>query len=230
MYLTTDGPISFFDDGAAWQPITIQAQLVSTPPVAGFTAIDATPGAVASWTDSKGGILGTVTGLSPSVNDLHLLVKAAPATPYSQIVHFFPRIQNGNFSGCGVVWRESSTGNIQTFNINFSTPTNDLNLLARNWTEAAGPVYTLSSDALPVNRDYSFIHSGNGIWLRLADDGVNRTYAYSTDGTNFLTLVSTIRTSFITPDEIGLMIGNMSNTGEVGLNSAAAFYDSFFLG
>ena len=42
------------------------------------------------------------------------------------------------------------------------------------------------------------------MWLKLADDGTNLTLSWSYDGTNYTSVLTQSRTTFLTPDQIGI--------------------------
>lgn len=161
-----------------------------------------------------------------AADDFRILKVAAPTPPYTLTVHTFSTLFNVNYSGCGIIWRESSTGHIQT--LGYHAYLGSMNLLVRNESannNGASPTYTTGSDLLTIGVDV-VIAAGPGIWFQLHDDGTtNRVFRYSNDGQTFQTLVTTGRTTTITPNEVGIFIGNVNSSGTT--TEAAALFDSW---
>ena len=224
LYLCTDGPISFFDDGAAWQPLDVHSMFTSTPAVATFAQYLA-GGRATTISDSKGGILMAMN--NPANNDdYRIITKAAPGIAYSVTVHLRPALFTSNFNGAGLVWRQSSTGAISVFGP--FAYTNTLAFLARRETASgtgASPIYTLAADIAPIASSNNLLFA-DGIWLRLTDDlSTTRSWSFSVDGQQFVQLGSVARTSGMTPDEIGLWIGCAYFS--VAGGSVSCFFDSW---
>lgn len=222
IYFCTDSLLAFYDDGSNWQPVGPNFPLTSTPAVSGFSAINA-GGRATTASDSKGGILLSAAN-GVSADDYRLIKKAAPAAPYTLTVHFWPMLDYRNYSGAGILWRQSSNGSCTFFGVIQNTGGA---FLTRNETASgtgASPTFTLSSDIVSASTN-EVIRYGAGVWLRLEDDNTNRKFHYSTDGQNWIQLASVLRTSFITPDEIGLWIAPtvVAGTG----TQASAFFDSW---
>lgn len=131
----------------------------------------------------------------PAVTDnLRLLKKAAPATPWviTSLVQIDARL--ASYSRMGIAMRESGTGQIMTVAL----------------VHAGG----LSVDVAKHNSASSFNATAASLgfgswpspaWLRIADDGTNVVFSYSLDGVNFVQLFSEARTTFLPPDEVGIV-------------------------
>jgi hypothetical protein len=193
------------------------------PNLSALTAINA--GGRATSVVDNGGIYMSATNLT-TADDFRSLKKSAPTAPYVFTVHLFPTLFNTNYSGAGVLWRASSTGNAQFFGVHAYQ--NSMNILIRNESASnngASPTYTTGTDLITIGADV-IIAAGPGVWLQMVDDGVtNRLFRYSLDGLNFLTLVTTGRTTTITPDEIGVWIGNVNSGGTATV--ASGLFDSW---
>jgi hypothetical protein len=231
MYICTDGPVSFFDDGAAWQPIKIFGGMTSPALVSTFTAINAGGRAITA-TDVKGTLSMVMTN-GIGADDFRILKKAVtPLTTYSLIVHMYPTLVNTNYSGAGVCFRESSSGKTSHFGVIMSGGT--VNIIWRNETAnntGASPTFTTGTDIVGLTADTGFVDfnlSQNGIWLKISDDGVNRTASYCVhDDLDWIQFGSVGRTVTFTADEVGLWVGNANNTGTAA--SAKAVFDSVSL-
>ncbi len=224
LYITTDGPLSFVDTGSAWTPVGgLYIPGTSTPAVSGLTSILA-GGRAVTLSDSKGGIFMQATNAT-TADDYRIAKKAYPGGSYTMTVKVRPMLTAASYSGCGICWRQASNGYINTFGLVMVAGV--VQMICRNSTAnnaTASPTYTLSTD--PV----TLANAGNaaltdGIWLRLTDDTTNRLWHYSYDGQNFIQFGTVGRTSFLTPDEVGIWVGNAYNTGTA--TNAGAFFESW---
>jgi len=59
------------------------------------------------------------------------------------------------------------------------------------------------------------------LYLRIVDDGTNRLYQMSPDGSSFYTMKSVLRTDFLTPDQYGFQVN-----GETSITDVVATYFS----
>jgi hypothetical protein len=223
VYLTSDGPLNFYDDGSNWQPFgTFGSMYTSTPLVNTLTAINA-GGRSTTSTDTNGGFTMVCTN-GTNADDLRILKRSATA-PYTFTVHLIPTLGNASYSSAGVIWRNSTSGNIQFCGIIHSSGATQLiwrNESANN--NGTSPTYTTGTDVVSLATNASAT-LGNGLWLRLTDDNANRTLQYSNDGFTFFTVSTIARATGITPDEVGVFIGN-ANSGSTSAYSAA-FFDSW---
>lgn len=228
VYLTSDGPNSFWDNPATsqWQPLTLNAQLVTPPLVSSFLSQVNTAGRVTAWSDSRGGILGSASNIVSAI-DIRSMVRAVPATPYTMTAHLYNNVAPFNFAGAGLLWRNAA-GNIQALVVVSSTSSSGVDLILRNYAASDGTnapaSYALGADLI-LNSAKPIVLGAQGIWLRIADDGaVNRSAYYSLDGVNFILLANFTRTSTITPTQVGLTFGNWAGSG--GAAIAFPFWDS----
>lgn len=196
------------------------------PSLNSFTAVNA-GGRATRVAANAGGIQMSMSN-GAVADDFRILKTAAPTPPYTLTVHVFSTLYNTNYSGCGLIWRASSTGHIQT--LGYHAYQSSMNLLIRNESannNGTSPTYTTGSDLIGVSVDV-VIAAGPGIWFQLHDDGTtNRVFRYSNDGQTFQTLVTTGRTTTITPDEVGIFIGNVNSGGTA--TEAAALFDSWWI-
>ena len=96
VYITTDGSNSFYDDGAAWQPLGFHSQFKSPPAVASFTAIQA-GGRATTFSDSKGGLLLSMTNGLNGADDFRLIKVANALLAYTFTAHVRPMLQDENY-------------------------------------------------------------------------------------------------------------------------------------
>lgn len=134
---------------------------------------------------------------SDGTTNFHLLVKSAPAVPYT-ITACLLTASPGltNFFG-GILFRESSTGRLHVLAQNTGSSALQ-QLVSAKWT---------SPTVFSANYSARGWHQGNLLWLRIVDDGANRQTWWSTDGTNFIKfdLTTVGRTDFLTggADQVG---------------------------
>lgn len=212
IYMCTDGPLQFIRSGGAWLPY-LGSMPLNTPPAANtWSLINATLNT--NFSDSVGGLLfsGTVAAGSALVAK-----KTAPATPYSITTHMMinwgaPNNPSSfNFCYAGICWRETSTGNLHVFAPTYASSVtgiyiNTFRLITASGTGSSGITYGNSTDFnfTPLTSNLQ----NNGIWLKGTDDGVNRIVSYSGDGVNFTQFHSITKTTSVTPDEVGILVGN----------------------
>jgi len=129
--------------------------------------------------------------------------QAAPATPYTITAAFFHTGVIAKTSISGLLFRESSSGKLHCFEIVLDTSSvNKIYVGSRKFNSPSSYAadYTLADTngrvAMP-----------GVVWIRIADDGTNRTLWTSADGVNFVQFGSNVgRTDFLTADEVGFYI------------------------
>jgi hypothetical protein len=198
LYLPTDGLVSQ-DNGTLWDMMPLNKM---TPPNSSdFTWVNQGTSTVAT---TKGMMV--VTSQGGTSDSLRLLVKNAPATPYTITVCMMA--QSGYYPGAstvgqfGICWRDSASGKIITYGWGMSSY--PLYFSYSQWTNYT----TLSAN------QFEYGAPAQGLfWIRFADDGTNRTVKLSTDGATFaLVSPAQSRTTFLTADQIGVYVNNWSST------------------
>ena len=205
LYLTTDSPIIEDYSGSAW---------IHWGPIYKFNK----PPAVASWTwtnqgtatasDTQGGILLEPVSTDGADGNLRILTLATPSTPYTITAAFLFLPMNGptgSFSGgTGLCWRDSVSGKIQAAHVGFfGSATDGRYFPIRQYSSATTYVSDLNSN--PINANWAALLPWNLYWMRLADDGTNRTFSYSAQGgAPWYTGETEVRTNYMTPDQIGI--------------------------
>lgn len=129
---------------------------------------------------------------------LRIRDKAAPATPYTIVagimctsIHLTTGSNEVEF---GVGFRNAAAGTLAgAFFDSFQVTPRSLNI--RKYTNPT----TFSADYLNFDSNG---HSNHVMWIKLADDGVNRIISISADGYNFIQLHSVGRTDFLTADRV----------------------------
>jgi hypothetical protein len=199
LYLPTEGFVSQ-DTGLAWDMMPLSKL---TPPVSGdFTWVNQGTSTVAATK----GMMVVTSQSSASVDSLRLLVKTAPATPYTITVCILPQsptYANSSLVGqYGICWRDSGSGKIITYGWGLTNyPTT---FSYSQWTN-----YT----TLSANQFQYSVPAQCPFWIRFSDDGTYRTVELSGDGVGWA-LVSPAqgRTVFLTADQVGLFVNSWVNT------------------
>lgn len=159
----------------------------------------------ASVTTTNGGIF-LRAPVSSGVN-LRLRKKSAPATPYTITAAFLPSVVASNYQSCGLFFRESGSGKLETWETNAST--GSFQRVANRFTDAT--TYSATAISIPDLR------AGGLCFLRIGDDGANRKAWVSADGQNWILLFTVARTTFLTANEVGFFVNDQTNTYEVGM-------------
>lgn len=192
LYYATDEAILYRDSGLAWESVEGAGTSYTTPLLADYTWVNQE---TATASESGGGI--HLLAPAQAGDDLRVLVKAAPVTPYTITTWFYPRLHLVDFNLCGLCFRQSSDGKIVTFHmtakkievVKFDSP------------------ILFNATYLSVTHPYL-----SPVCLRIADDGTNRSCSWSTDGENFHTLHSVLRTDFLTADQVGFFANSVNAT------------------
>ena len=179
-----------------------------------LTPITAPIDANYSWVNQGGASVnvssGTIylNGPSTGVTSLRIREMSLPTGNYTLTAGFIPAIISDNFSSCGLTLRDSTTGAIVVFSYGFST---NLNVGLGKFTSptAFSTAYTGAVNLTPC---------GQYLWMRIKDDGTNRIASLSMDGINFRTILSKLRTDFITPNKCGFYVDPNQSTGSSDAN------------
>lgn len=126
---------------------------------------------------------------------------SAPATPYTVSAAFTAVQPTGNYPAFGLAWRQSSDGKLVVFGIQGDNTWQ----LWRMDSPTAWSAYENNLGSQPV-------HWSTVVWLRIKDDGTNRTYYYSNDGQHWTQIPVTVtRTTFMTADQIGWYVNPLDS-------------------
>jgi hypothetical protein len=163
----------------------------TTPPsIASFTWVN--QGSATATNPS--GSQAIVLVAPPSSVNYRMLVKAAPATPYSVDAYFIFNLYPGNYQTGGFILRESSSGKFISFYI-ISGPSFPGWIGIDQNSGPASPVANLLRIPLAT--------AVSSLFLRVTDDGTSRTYSMSTDGVAYTVYYTEARTTYLTANQIG---------------------------
>jgi hypothetical protein len=195
-YYTTDAGLMAYCNGSKlaykYGPVNaVPTTLAATTPFNGPTAANV-----------PGGI--TLTATAGASTNTQARLMPVPTTPYVQIGCMETEWAIANAPSAGVIWTDGT--NVSTSKIIlFGSSTFDLSINVQT-----GVTGMLSSAGV----DWGI---GNTVCLALQDDGTTSLkYAFSIDRQNWTLILTTIRTAFLTPTEVGVYV----NTG--GSNTAPA--------
>lgn len=207
-YKCTDGPIDFIFDGSNWQAY-VDGINIGTSSAVPTTATFGTT--VSSSSDSftdAGGIL----WLSGQNTTQQVRVTSTPSAPYSRTLCLSAGLLAGG--ACGFCLRNSSSGKLRYFFANAKASATSLELYSQTYSAIGSFNGTDFGGIAYQNSRY--------LWLRLTDDNTNIAYEWSPNGKLWFTLLSLGRTSYFTPDQIGVFIVG-SATYKAGMHIVGYF-------
>ena len=179
----------------------------SPPSQATFTGVNFT-GCTATNYTSMLQLLAAASG--SSADNCHMLVKAAPSTPYTLTVALQPNLFNSVHAAAGICVYDTGAGRVRSFGVasrvNSSAPT--------YLTQWSGPT-SASYSVVGVN-DYWNTYINPVVWLQLTDNGTNMLWSVSPDGLVWDLLLTESRTSWCAnPNAVGLFVnpGQNAHTG-----------------
>ncbi len=207
--LYTNAPLVARFNGTLWIPYG-PIHKFKEPPTSGW-----------SWVNQGSATIATTNGgqkiVAPSTSsgaNLHLRVRAAPSTPYVIDAYIDGHRYVAAWKSWGLCWRESSSGKLVT--VTFAANGNPAaykRSIAAKYTSATAFSADYSGSGGPVPTA--------GVWVRITDDGANRTYALSHDGQTWTQMHSIGRTDFLTADQVGFLVSSEAAAGTAALDVCA---------
>jgi hypothetical protein len=135
-----------------------------------------------------------------------ILVKALPSTPYTITMAFVPGL-GATFGAQSLILRDSVSGKLITFDL-FQHGGEIPYHRVVTWNSATSAVSQIAFSRRMSNSSIVFV--------KIADDGTNRTYKFSRDGQNWETLLSHARTTWVVPNQVGFC-GTLNDATNNGL-------------
>lgn len=191
LYLPNNAPYLYRYSGSAWGAF---GPLWPMTPV-----VDADY----SWVNQGTATVSVTNGVASltfpaqAADNIRARVRSTPATPYTISVYLsvgFPA--STSFYMSGLVWRESGTGELLLIG-----PSVDGTQVQFRGYKAASPTAVPSIQAMTIPNPAPA--QMNPFWMRLSDDGTDRKVWWSPDGFLWVELFSELRTTFLTPDQVG---------------------------
>lgn len=205
LYLPNDGPIIERSDGTVWVPYGPLYPLTKPPAVASWTWVNQ---GSATAVDSNAGTF-LQCDLVNSDN-WRMLVKTSNSTPWTITAAFIANLCGNKDSRISLIARDSVGGKFVVWGINYDSFNNEFKLAISQYNSAtsgnANIFFQRLFIAFPV------------LWVRVTDDGTNRTYYISVDGVNWTSVYSEGRTTFVTTNQYGW---GMNPGGSAGFPVAA---------
>jgi hypothetical protein len=165
-----------------------------------------------SWVNQGDATLDTSHGASilyggsASGTDSRTRVKSAPSTPYHALIGY--KFKTANASNCmiGMCFRDSGSGKMNIFGI-FQA-----DLLRYVGFSLSSPT---GFDATFYNPGDSFVIQGDTYWMRIGDDGTNRTYSVSENGYDWLQLYSEANSTYFTANQVGFYVNGGASLSSI---------------
>lgn len=204
VYYCTDAPLIYVAGGS---PVVWSAWAcgynVTEPDLNSFAWVNQ---GTATTDITKGGIF--LLAPAAANNNMRILKKAAPSTPYTITIAFISCGGPDNYSECGLCFRQSSDGKLCIWLARYD---NAWKILGYKMNDPTTPNSHYGWYNLPVG--------GNAplIWLRIADDGANRICSQSSDGQHWVVFHTVGRTDFLTADEVGFLADASNATWPTGI-------------
>jgi hypothetical protein len=149
-------------------------------------------------------------------NQIRGLTQPIPATPYTVVTvcHTSQVIPGAAGVGnCGILVSDGTKG------ITFANGNNSIDIV--RWTTLTNGFSAFVFGA--GNSTFTVAHDSEvWVYLRYQDTGTNAVYSYSFDGINYITVITEVRTVFLTPSQVGIFTQNSSST-----SLATAAFDYF---
>jgi hypothetical protein len=176
-------------NGTAWTFLA-DGQQVNPPNPAAFSWVNQSS---ATTSTAAGGM--QLIGSPSTGHSLNMLVKAAPAAPFTVDALIQIRHIKYNYPACGIVIRDSTSGKIDfvkeyigggfmTFAVEkYTSPT-------------SAPTTAIVVDPNPMTY--------GKLWVRVADNGSSRTTSISEDGAYWQQVHTHTGANYFTPDQIGI--------------------------
>lgn len=125
-------------------------------------------------------------------------VKSAPSTPYTITAYIVPSPTRQDFRFDGLIFRASGDGKFSAFGNAYNSFGGAQVMWANNYSGPTASNATLLSSGWAANH--------TPYWLQISDDGSDRYYRYSTNGTTFVQFYTEGRTTYFTADQVGFGI------------------------
>lgn len=149
---------------------------------------------------------GYLTSPTTGAANFRIIKRLVPTAPYRLTLGFVPFHHPSGNNQRGVILRESSSGKLVSWVVNWAAGGPIFEALKWNSPTSANSSYTITPNSAAHLR-------GPLHFLQIHDDNTNRLFKYSVDGVNFFQVGSSTRTDFITPDEVGFAVNPDSSTG-----------------
>lgn len=194
----------YVQKGGAWHPVTggaasgggglFSGQISSTVPSTTSTGLTTwvNQGSTAAFANNANG-LALFDQTNAGGEDWRMLVKAAPATPYTLTTLMMMAPLGADFTAGGLLFRDSATGKFQVVCLSYRT---GWFLSLVNYTNEITFSAFVTTTLYPnPTGPGGVLVGGMMAWLRIADDGTNVSFSVSGDGVVFQVWYTVAKTS-----------------------------------
>lgn len=150
-----------------------------------------------------------LTAAAATGDNFKLRYHAVPATPYVIDVAMIPLEVAVTQNGCGPAWYDGTKLSIAQLGFDTGSAS-AVGLNLAHWNNLTGS-FNSSSGGVDFGRAH-MLGGGPVTWIRLTDDGTNRTVSFGWDGQNFRQINSVAHTFFLTPTQVGFACSSGSAT------------------
>lgn len=204
LYLCTDSPLILISNGSSWSAYCC-GMPVTLPIPGDFTTMNS-----ASISSTNG--LMTITFADADTQVCRGFYKTAPSTPWTVEMAFLVEahyVLNGaNGYEWGGMFGESPPGKL----IGIGAVNDGVDpdrCYRREWNSPS----SFGSAQEPPNLKFAGINRSPLHWIRLGDNGTNRTHAVSADGQNWTSVGTIGRTNFLTAAVVGVYGASLQTYG-----------------
>lgn len=215
LYFATDTPgVASIDTGQAWNPLGIVWTLNKAPTSASWSNLNQGPATTFVQQGDTLAISGSNRTLSGT--DIQgFYVSGSASTPYTVTALFCLQTDyasKANSFSAGLFVASSGNSRLTVLGGNFSN-----SALGYFINEYNSPT-SFNANSVSVTSVFAV---GGFFWFRVKDNGIQRAWYTSTDGTNFVPLFTESSTNWIgsQPDQVGIFYEPRGNNGIVSLLS-----------
>ena len=199
LYFGSDFPMVYRDTGSAWEGY-YRGSRCNPPITANYTWTHG--GGTATNTDITNGPSRISVTANAGGDRISKLVRSMGSTPWSFISRVCSLQQNPNTTFSGICVSDGTK--LECLGIIFEGN------VPRLWTGRYNSLTNFAGEAF--NRMEPPANFAD-MWLKITDDGTNRSAGYSNDGVNYNTIWGASRTTFLTATQGGVYVGTNAATG-----------------
>ena len=202
----TGQSITYTSSGWAATNIYPFSAPVSTPLLSQFSWANQGP---STATDTPNGIYLYTPAATGTGSNVRMLVKSTPTPPYTITAAMLPMIPAYTYAEAGFVWRDSASNKAAAMAIYYDGTRLSITVSKFTTPTSFSANYTLSWPISSYRDHFAF----GAAWVQLIDDNTNRKIRVSADGYNWQTILSVLRTDFLTPNQVGFFVDPDPSTG-----------------